>query len=72
VVVVAEIEPKYSENEKSIGEEIRKQVTQSTAVALRHVFLVDKKWLIKTSSGKTARNANKEKYIKEVLGIHVE
>lgn len=72
VVVVAEIEPSYSDQEKSIGEEIRKRVTQSTAVALRHVFLVDEMWLIKTSSGKTARNANKTKYLKEILGIHVE
>jgi acyl-CoA synthetase (AMP-forming)/AMP-acid ligase II len=71
VVVVAEIEPTHSENERTIGEEIRKRVTQSTAVALRHVFLVDEMWLIKTSSGKTARNANKAKYLKEVLGIHV-
>jgi len=40
-------------------------VTQSTAVALRHVLLVDEKWLIKTSSGKIARSANKEKYLIE-------
>jgi len=72
VVVVAEIDSKNSEIEKSIGEEIRKRVTQNTAVALRHVLLVDEMWLIKTSSGKTARAANKEKYLKEVLGIHVE
>jgi acyl-CoA synthetase (AMP-forming)/AMP-acid ligase II len=72
VVVVAEIESSYSDQEKSIGEEIRKRVTQGTAVALRHVFLVDEMWLIKTSSGKTARNANKTKYLKEILGIHVE
>jgi acyl-CoA synthetase (AMP-forming)/AMP-acid ligase II len=72
VVVVAEIESSYSDQEKSIGEEIRKRVTQSTAVALRHVFLVDEMWLIKTSSGKTARNANKTKYLKEILGIYVE
>jgi len=72
VVVVAEIEPSHTEIEKSIGDEIRKRVTQGTAVALRHVFLVDEMWLIKTSSGKTARAANKEKYLKEVLGVHVE
>ena len=47
------------------GDEIRRRVTQSTAVALRHVLLVDEKWLIKTSSGKIARSANKEKYLLE-------
>jgi len=72
VVVVAEIEPGYAEREKLIGDEIRRKVTQGTAVALRHVFLVDEMWLIKTSSGKTARAANKLKYQKEVLNIDVE
>jgi len=65
VIVIAEIEKFDSENEKLISEEIRKRVTQSTAVALRHVVLVDEKWLIKTSSGKIARSANKEKYLLE-------
>jgi acyl-CoA synthetase (AMP-forming)/AMP-acid ligase II len=71
VVVVAEIEPDFAERENSIAEEIRKKVTQGTAVALRHVFLVDEMWLIKTSSGKTARAANKLKYQKEVLKTDV-
>lgn len=65
VIVIAEIEKQDSENETSVGDEIRRRVTQSTAVALRHVLLVDEKWLIKTSSGKIARLANKEKYLLE-------
>ena len=48
-----------------IGDEIRQVVTRGSAVALRHVHLVDSRWLIKTSSGKTARGANKEKFLKE-------
>lgn len=71
VVVVAEIETTYSDKEEYIRDEIRKRVNQSTAVALRHVFLVDDMWLIKTSSGKTARNANKTKYLREVLNLDV-
>jgi hypothetical protein len=35
-------------------------------VALRYVHLVDKKWLVKTSSGKNARLANKEKFMQEM------
>jgi len=66
VVVVAEIN-KGSEHEmKGIADQIRCQVTQSTAIALRNVYLVNKFWLIKTSSGKIARSANKEKYLKEL------
>ena len=65
VVVIAEIEKGNMSSEAQIGDEIRRRVTQSTAVALRHVLLVDEKWLIKTSSGKIARSANKEKYLQE-------
>ena len=71
VVVVAELEPSYAEKKETIEEEIRKHVTQNTAVALRNVFLVDAKWLIKTSSGKIARSANKEKYLKAITNDHV-
>jgi fatty-acyl-CoA synthase len=66
VFVIAEIEKDYLASENLIGNEIRRRVTQSTAVALRHVLLVDEKWLIKTSSGKIARSSNKEKYLQEI------
>jgi fatty-acyl-CoA synthase len=66
VFVIAEIEKEYLASENLIGNEIRRRVTQSTAVTLRHVLLVDEKWLIKTSSGKIARSVNKEKYLQEI------
>ena len=66
VIVIAEIEKANMSSGAQIGDEIRRRVTQSTSVALRHVLLVDEKWLIKTSSGKIARSANKEKYLQEI------
>jgi len=42
---------------------IKKQVNQSTDITLRYVLLVDKSWLLKTSSGKIARSANRDKYL---------
>jgi fatty-acyl-CoA synthase len=61
---VAEIEnPKELE---SISDEIRNRVTRGSDIALRYVKLVDKGWLIKTSSGKIARNANRERYLAEI------
>jgi hypothetical protein len=33
---------------------------------MRHVRVVGPKWILKTSSGKVARTANKEKFIKEL------
>ena len=65
MIVIAEIEKLESENEILISDEIRRLLTLSTAVALRHVLLVDEKWLIKTSSGKIAHSAYKEKYLLE-------
>ena len=66
VIVIAELEPGYEDQSQTISSRIRQQVTQSTAVALRHVYLVNGFWLIKTSSGKIARAANKEKYLAEL------
>ncbi len=65
VVVIAELEPEYAGREQQVTEQIRRMVTQSTAVALRQVYLVNGFWLVKTSSGKIARTANKEKYLAE-------
>jgi fatty-acyl-CoA synthase len=67
VIVIAELEKGNNEKEVLIGDEIRRRVTQNTAVSLRRVLLVDEKWLIKTSSGKIARTANKEKYLIETV-----
>jgi acyl-CoA synthetase (AMP-forming)/AMP-acid ligase II len=65
VVLVAEVDTQDQEERDAIGDAIRQTVTRGSAVALRHVYLVSAKWLIKTSSGKNARTANREKYLKE-------
>ena len=67
VVIIAEIEDEFIEKKESISEDIRKRVTRESAIALRNILLVDKKWLIKTSSGKIARALNKKKYIEQIL-----
>jgi fatty-acyl-CoA synthase len=41
-------------------------VNRGSAVALRYIKLVGPQWLIKTSSGKTARSANREKFLAEM------
>jgi len=66
VVIIAEADSKDPAEQEDIADAIRKHVTKSSAIALRHVKVVDDKWIIKTSSGKTARSANKEKFIKEL------
>lgn len=65
VVIIAESESGESDKEL-IADAIRKHVTKNSAVAVRHVKVVDETWILKTSSGKTARSANKEKFLKEL------
>ncbi len=54
-----------SERLNQIANEIRQRVTRGSDIALRYVKIVDRGWLLKTSSGKVARNANRDKYLAE-------
>ncbi len=65
VMLVAEVDTDDPDEKQRIANEIRQVVTQDSAVALRHVHLVEDGWIIKTSSGKTARLANRDKFLKE-------
>ena len=64
VVLVAVTDATDEAARQRIADEIRVRVTKGTAVALRVVELVPREWLIKTSSGKIARGANRERYLK--------
>ena len=66
IVLIAEVETNDPAECQKIAEDIRTQVTRGSAIALRYVHLVDSHWLVKTSSGKTARSANREKFLKEM------
>jgi acyl-CoA synthetase (AMP-forming)/AMP-acid ligase II len=66
VVVVAEVDDESPERKKAIADEIRQHVAKNSAVVLRTVHLVGPKWLLKTSSGKIARSANREKFLAEI------
>lgn len=66
VVIIAEVDSEDPAEQEVIANAIRLHVTKSSAVALRHVKVVNDKWIVKTSSGKTARSANKEKFIREL------
>lgn len=70
VVIIAEVdmlEPgKDGADLQQIADEIRQRVTRGSDIALRYVKLVERGWLLKTSSGKVARSANREKYLSEL------
>lgn len=65
VVLVAEIDSEEPDERQKIANQIREHVTKNSTIALRYVKVVGSKWILKTSSGKTARNANKEKFLNE-------
>jgi len=65
IVVVAEVDTADPQEHKQIVRAIRQAVAGQSAISLSYVKLVDKKWLIKTSSGKIARAANRSKWMAE-------
>ena len=65
VVIVAEVDSEDPDEREKIGEQIRAVITRGSAVALRNVYLVGAGWMVKTSSGKNARLANRDKYLQE-------
>ncbi len=66
VVVVAEADKSTPDQYQHLADAIRRHVTQNSAIALRYVHVVDPRWILKTSSGKTSRAANKEKFLREL------
>jgi len=66
VVLVAEVDSDDPAERQRIADGIRAAVTRGSAVALRYVHIVGRHWMVKTSSGKTARSANREKFLSEM------
>ncbi|HEX7619969.1 MAG TPA: AMP-binding protein [Anaerolineales bacterium] len=66
VIMVTEVDVDDPVERQMISDAIRTVVTRGSAVTLRYIHLVRNPWLVKTSSGKTARSANREKFLKEM------
>ncbi len=65
VVIVAEADTDDPAERRRIADQIRQRVNQGSEVTARYVLVVERKWLVKTSSGKVGRNLNREKYLKQ-------
>ena len=65
IAAVAEITADSVTDHRQIERLIRQQVSQQSTVTLSFIQLVDDQWLIKTSSGKIARAANRQKWLQE-------
>jgi fatty-acyl-CoA synthase len=67
VVIVAELEAGLDDPQvaQELEGKIRLAVTQGSEITPRVVKVVSPPWILKTSSGKTARAANREKYLSQ-------
>jgi acyl-CoA synthetase (AMP-forming)/AMP-acid ligase II len=65
IAVVAETMAEGADERKRLNQQIRQAIARQTMVAVTYVQLVPPKWLLKTSSGKIARSANREKWWQE-------
>lgn len=65
IVIVAETMEEDPDRRRFISKSIRKEVVRSSMVVASFVKLVEPMWLIKTSSGKIARGANRDKWLAE-------
>ncbi len=63
--IVAEVTTDDVQERKHIAYQIRNTVAKQSMVTVTYVHLVGERWLIKTSSGKIARAANREKWLAE-------
>lgn len=63
VVAIAESDNDDPQSREQLADRIRSYITQNSPVSLRFVEIVDSQWILKTSSGKVSRGANKEKYL---------
>lgn len=55
----------FEELAERISNDVRQRVNRGSDIAVRRVQVVQRNWLVKTSSGKIARQANKNKYLAE-------
>jgi acyl-CoA synthetase (AMP-forming)/AMP-acid ligase II len=73
IVVVAEVErEEHLANSAEIEKEIRKRVVGGLGVAVRTIFLKPPHWIVKSTAGKAARSATREKLLKEHTELTIE
>jgi acyl-CoA synthetase (AMP-forming)/AMP-acid ligase II len=66
IVIVAEVEQeKLLERSEEIEREVRNQVVAGLGVAVRMILLKPPRWIVKSTAGKAARSATREKLLQE-------
>jgi acyl-CoA synthetase (AMP-forming)/AMP-acid ligase II len=62
IAIVAESTAESEESRQEIAKAIRQRIAQQSTVTVSYVQITAPQWLIKTSSGKIARRANRQKW----------
>ena len=62
--VVAESDITDEDEKHKIGQQIRQKIAQQSTITVTYVYIAEPRWLLKTSSGKIARAANRDKWLK--------
>jgi len=65
VVVVAEADAHDQSEREGLARIMRDVITRGSDIAPRTIKIVERGWMVKTSSGKIARSANREKFLDE-------
>jgi acyl-CoA synthetase (AMP-forming)/AMP-acid ligase II len=68
IIMVCELNGSDRHDLLQVERELRQQIVRQMDVALADLCLVERHWLIKTSSGKIARSANRDKYLRTFKG----
>jgi acyl-CoA synthetase (AMP-forming)/AMP-acid ligase II len=66
VVLIAESDSGVASDDVELKRNVKAQVMQAMGLELRDVSIVPQGWLLKTSSGKISRGANKDKYLQPI------
>ncbi len=73
IVVVAEVKSEeVLGNSMEIEQEIRSRIIASIGVAVQTILLKPPKWIVKSTAGKPARSATREKLLREHQELNVE
>jgi len=66
IVLVAEVESEeHLQNAATIESELRNRIVAATGVAVRRIVLKPPKWIVKSTAGKPARSATRDKLLSE-------
>ena len=65
VVVVAEVDTQDKVERDDLARTMRDVITRGSDIVPRTIKIVDRDWLVKTSSGKIARSANRDRFLHE-------